>query len=420
MSLTACGYAARQFETMVETFRQQNDPIVYLEELKGPLFSLFKNKYLQTADEKVAASTLCDLLATSIEKQVMDSLGSLVFKDMAIVPWFANKSALKAKILKDLGDNLHHKRHDALKDIFLYLKNAKLSLQKWIKVYTKEHCQACEKGQPRSRLVVLATGKLLEVVRVVGKKVCEVTSEWKDKGYDHKGIEHGDYEGLDTKEWLDTLCSKLTSTLEVSIFKTGFQDLGGVQKLKDLENFTQEVQEGLQTIQSDLQEKFKGISVDVLDASQNKPYDLLFDQLCGCCEQCPFCKEPCDCTNKEHDVKHSVLQHRSLCLGGYRNTVTQEMMAEVCSSKIGCDKSFQSPETGWEFKPYKQYSKFYPRWSIPVDMSAQCSTYWKWFVGNYSEEIADHFNAKANEIPRAWKELEWEAARGELEALYNV
>ena len=46
VSLTACGYAVRIFETMEQDFRKLNDPIAYLEsEQKDDIFKYFKDQY---------------------------------------------------------------------------------------------------------------------------------------------------------------------------------------------------------------------------------------------------------------------------------------------------------------------------------------------------------------------------------------
>ena len=410
MSLTACGFAARQFIAMVETFRRQNDPIVCLEEeMKSTLFSLFKNQYLRTAGDKAAACTLCDRLVISIERQVMNSIGPLVFQDMNTLPCFANKSALKAKVLTDLGEDLQAGRC-GLKDFFLYLESTESSLKNWTKHYTKEHCQSHQTNQ-QSRLLFLVVRELKRLLREVGGEVHNVMVEWKTKVVT--------VDGLNTKEWVHSFCSNLKRTIEVDVFN-GFEDLGGIQKLMDIENFTQEVQEGLQILQRDLEDKFQSISLDILDTCQNKPYDLLYNQLRGCCEQCPFCGEQCDCGTDGHDIKHSVQQHRPQCLGGYRFSKNKEMVTDVCSSLVGGDGAFHNRDTNDELIPDKDYQKIYPRWSIPINVSAESSSYWKWFVGHYSQEIAEHFAMKAGEVPSSWRGLTWEAVKEEVQAMYRV
>ena len=179
MSLTVCGYAVSKFRDMVESFREQTDPIVYLtKELKTPLFRLFKNKFLQSADEKIAACALCDLLAISIEKEVKKSLPDVIFRNMESLPWTANKAALKAQILLDLGEEIQQPKSD-LNNYFLHLKKEhfKDSLQKWLGKYTKEHCEQLHtyKQERKTRLVYLAQRELTRLVTHVEDQAHEAT-----------------------------------------------------------------------------------------------------------------------------------------------------------------------------------------------------------------------------------------------------
>lgn len=401
LSLTACGYAAKKFRRMRETFLKENDPIEYLErEMKTPLFTLFKNQYFQIAGEKMAACTFCDLITGCIKKQVLDLLGPMIFEDMRTLPHLATKSALKARILIDLGEELQ--KTGNTHDYFVHLKNVARSYRKWLTHYAKEYCREC-KGGKQSRLVLLAHQKLNTLVRLVSKQVDEVTEENKHE------------DGIETKKWLSCICSQLASTLQMDVF-SGFQDLGGVQRLKDAENFTEEIHKGLQVIQIGLQDSLNELTLDDLKA---KPYDLLYDLLSGCTEQCPFCKEQCDCTNDDHTVKHSVQQHRPMCLKGTKWHKTREMSTDMCNYSVGSDNQFRNKDTGNEWFPYKRFQEKYPRWSITVDMSAESSLYWKWFVGNYSGEIAAYHGIKDNDIPRAWKKYTWEEARAEVTATYK-
>lgn len=412
ISLVVAGYAAREFESMVEKCRCENDPIRYLEiQMKPHLFNLFKNQYSQTADEKVAACTLCDMLERSIELEVKKSLGALVLKDIVSLPCFANKSALKAKILIDMGTKVQDSKESGLKDFFLYFTNAKESLKAWIEKYTREYC---ETPTDNPRLVVLANNKLKNLVKEVRNKISETTTEWK--------INDGGCvdQGLDTKKWLDTFCSKLKKTLDLTIVSTGFQQISGVEKLKDLDNFTGAVDKGLQSLLSTLEARFNDVTVDVFDTNQPSPCHVIFDNLCGCCEQCPFCKEPCDCTNTGHMQKHYTQQHRPICLGSYRYSKSQEMSVSVCTSKVGSEENFENTQTNWKHVPFKVYHSVYPKWAIPVDRSAESSYYWKWFIGNFCEDVAIYYDAKANEVPSEWKELSWTKAKSELERAFKV
>ena len=137
-------------------------------------------------------------------------------------------------------------------------------------------------------------------------------------------------------------------------------------------------------MQESLLKDFQSSPLSQMDSWSKRPYDILCKTLLGCCEQCPFCKEQCELTTPNHDCKHSVELHRPQCLGGYRWIATQEMMLDMCSSYVASNTTFENADTGWRPHPYKEYQTYYPNWIITPDNSRQASSFWKWFVANYS------------------------------------
>lgn len=403
MSLTACGYAVERFSRMIENFRRENDPLLCLErEEKDTLFDIFRNRYLQVAKENAAAHTLCRLLHNSIKKQIQSSIGDIVIDDIKKQHWphFDKKSALKARILLDLGENL--KQTNDLTDYFQFLETAGKSLKKWINHYIKEHCRSEVNGQ--RQLVIIANRKSSELITHVEKAIDDM-----------RKLDCQD--GVDTQKWLKDFCSKLSKKLVLDNFR-GFQDLGGVQTLINIGNFEKEVKNGLQMMSGELQNEFKDLSVESLETCDKKPH-VFFSDLIGCTEQCPFCKEQCDCTLSGHSVNHQAEQHRLQGLGGYRNSRSQKMVLDVCNHDVGTDRKFQNKLTKGKWIPYRDYHSLYPDWNIPVDTSAGSSTYWKWFVVKYSKEIAAHFEMRTNEETSIWESLTWEDAKKELQEAYK-
>ena len=155
----------------------------------------------------------------------------------------------------------------------------------------------------------------------------------------------------------------------------------------------------------------------------NKPYDLIYDRLRGCSEQCPFCKEECEATDINHSVDHFVQFHRPQCLGGYRWLDTEEMIYHTCPALVATDNyTFQCKETNGRHHPYKDYRQIYEfkKWSITPDKSAAASTYWKWFVRDHAESIARFFSAKAKKADEQWRKYSWNEAKQYLEAQYYL
>ena len=410
VALTACGYALRKFENMVEAFKKKNDPVEYLKrEMKESLLKVFKDRYKQVAQEKTAACTLCDLLSKSVKKHVIRSLSPKIIEDMrGKSPCFRSKPALKARILLDIGEKINQHSFD---ECALYLTNVKRSLQGWIKEYTIQHCN---EGTP-SRLMDLANDELSTLITHIQQTADEVTQEFLKSSKPEPG--EGDVtepEQYNINHWLTEFHGKLQGRLELDV--TELHHLVGIQQLKDVRNFTEEVNKGLKKLEGSLLCEFMSMETVEMDQWERKPYDIIFENLAGCTAQCPFCKEQCDLTNESHlpSTKHSVAMHRPICLGGLRWTVSNEMTIGICTSDIGSDAKFHTAETDGKFHPYKQYHEIYPDWIIPDHKSLEGSSYWKWCVGRYTSEIATLFS-----VNEEWTSLKWEDVKKDLEA-YHV
>ena len=398
VALTVGGYALHQFEEMLTVIRKENDPIEYLKTLEIPFFNTFKSQYSQIAKEKTAADNLCYLLKTPIVTAVTKSLGCLIAIDMKAKLRFHTKRALKAQILWDLGER------KIFKDFVLYITDAKASMQKWVQFYTKEHCSKSIDG--KSRLEELAIAKLQEIIISVNEAVVDAT---KSLPLPKKA---------NINDWLRKVHRRLNLVLALN--PKEIKEVIGVEDLNDFHYFTQEVIKGLRKMECSLLEDFQCSPFSQMDSWLEQPYDILCDDLLGCFEQCPLCGEQCELTTPNHDCKHSVALHRPQCLGGCTSTSTGKMMLETCSSSVASNMNFQNAATGHKSYPYRQYQMFYPNWIITPDSLHKASSYWKWFVANYSAQIAKHFNMKETQVPDTWKSLTWEEVKRDLKTLYNL
>ena len=413
IALTACGHACKEFEQMVKAFRKKHDPVEYVQEVRKPCFNLFKDQYCQVAQERTAACILCDLLLKSVRKQVTNSLSHIVVRDMrGRSPFLSSKPALKAQILLSIGEELQQGGN--FDDCTLYLKDAKRSLRCWLKHYTKQHCH---EGKP-SRLVQLAQSEISSLIIHIEQTAGEVTLEFSQTPQPQcKLPEQKQFNIID---WLTKFYDKLQGRLEIDV--TELRDLGGIQQLKDINNFKKEVSEGLQRLEGTLQDEFMHMQVSSMSQWEQKPYDILLENLAGCAEQCPFCKEQCDLTYENHpkSTLHTVKMHRPECLGGYSWESSGEMVLDICSSLVGTGMRFKDHKTNHKWHPYKDYRDYYPEWSIIHDQSLEASSYWKWLVGHYASEVAQVFEIKEASIPSEWKSMSWKSVKKDLEKAYNV
>ena len=424
LALTVFGHAMTVFEKMADNFRKKNDPIEYLQrEMKLPFLRLYKSQYHQSAKEKTAADNLYDILVKPMEKAVIGSLGLMVVAEMkSSHNYFHAKMALKAKILHDLAEK------GSFDDYVLYLTNVKLSLQTWIKHYTERFCEQ-NQGE-KSRLNVLAERKLQQLIAQIGQTAKTITESCKSltgEFIHDTAIEPTASVELSTilppdttesepdiKQWLHNFHGVLKEHLPMDLSE--MQLVVGAEELKDFEFFTEEFCHSLEKLTI---ERFEALND--MDSWDRRPYDILTESLVGCCEQCPFCQEQCEYDhNHESSVKHSIELHRPQCLSGRCWVETGKMALELCTSLVGSESRFRSKETKSGWHPYNTYTEMYPSWSIVPNASLQASSYWKWFVANYTKKIAAHFEIQQAEIPQTWKNLKLERVKEDLQQLYNL
>ena len=425
MALTACGHALHVFVEMDDAFRRKHDPSEYIQrEMKDHCLKLFMDQYNQIAQEITAAGTLCQQLKKPVRDQVIYELGLAIVSDMrGRKLWIKTKPSLKAKILLDMGEKLAQGNRN-FSDCALYLKNAKQSLYYWVKHYTEQHCD--KKEQNRSRISALAMQELRDIMNAIKNRVKSVTRKFPRS------------EEFHLKDWLTEFHTEVTTeeekpeqkltepkvttekgTLQLDLVQLCV--LGGKHVFKNLDFFTGEVVKGLDSLQSSLQDEFQTMTSSVMQTWEQKPYDALLEAVAGCTEQCPFCEEQCDHTNDKHpsSVKHSV-QHRPECLGGYMWGKDNTMVLDICTSSVHGDARFSNKDTDNKWHPYKEYTKFYPDWSIPDDTSITTSLYWKWLVGNYSTEIEEVFGRSKTTIHDEWKALKWLKVKEWLKKEYKL
>jgi hypothetical protein len=408
-----CGHAVGRFEEMAEAFRERNNPRVYLErKLKEPLFTKFKNQYYRTAKEEAIACTLCAHLAEPIKTQVQDSLGTQVIEQMKKSDHcFSSKTALKARILIDLGDDIMAKsgRHRAersvlrkskipeehFRDYFLYIVNKQESLKEWLFKYTIKYCDKSIGKKGPTQLQEIAREKINQLVLFLKNKVNKIKV-------------------VDASEWLKQFCEDKLLISELGLkLDTSAIEVEGMQEL-NLNTFTEQVLHGLRDLESKVQSEFSDITCkSSMHTWRDKPVDILM-KLCGCTEQCPFCNEQCDLGFHDGSIKHIVHRHIPQCLAGYRFTFNNVMSLDLCPTDVAGTGAFQNSETNQEKIPFSEYERIYPTWSIPPDTNAENSLYWKWFIGNFHEEVAEYFKAVDAEIPDGWKQIKWENVKKDL------
>ncbi|CAB3998048.1 interferon-induced very large GTPase 1-like [Paramuricea clavata] len=210
-------------------------------------------------------------------------------------------------------------------------------------------------------------------------------------------------------------CSTLEITAEM--FNVAAID----DDLKDFEMFESQLIKMVKEFLQSLVER--GVSRKVYTTWNPAPHQKLLDLMFGCQECCPFCKGLCDQTVRDHAGGHSTRIHRPQGITGYRGVNTQILVNCICTTSVSSDGKFKNVDTSDQWHPYKEYqtvNEYYKSWAIPPDPSFEASTYWKWFMATFSQELADYYGAKPPKIPLAWKNISFEEARKQLREEFNL
>ena len=384
-------YALYRLKSLANELRKKNDPVEYFKDRKETFFSEFKAQYEQIADHKQCAIVLVSLLKTSVVHAVSNSLAVHVVSEMkATYSRFDTKFSLKTAVLTGI----------ALKgefDLFCqYIDDTESSLKYWLGVFVEEHCNAKSQDSESTRIEILVEKKLKELIEHLQAKL-KLTI----------------VEQTALEPWLKQFHQAVTSNGAISLNLKEVLSHMTKHKLND----TEFKDEFLQSIN-----ELKISSKAVLDKKgwETNTINVLSRDLIGCCAQCPFCKEQCDLgADHEDATKHSVQFHRPQCLGNYRLSGNDKMMLDLCTTSVALRGEFKSSALGdGRYHYYAKYSNIYPQWKITPNVSASASLYWKWFVANYTREIAEKMGAKQAKIPLGWREITKEKAIESLQALY--
>ena len=389
LSLTACGYAVTKFKDMAESYRNEHDPVKCLEKEKARYFQDFYDKYSKAAQDKIAARQCCELLESAIEKKVIKSLCLKVVQKMEdddVNSFLFTKPALIKQMLVDIGAKLKDKDFELCSK---YLCHPMKTLEQYVKTVTEEYC---DEGHPCSKLTICAKEILMDYMDFTRKAVSEIN----------------DHEQLSV--WIDEFKTKMSQrfTLDGTIRCTLNDEEG------DIDFFTAELTRRLSIMEKSLKEKLVLHSKD-METWEEKPYNLFFKRVSGCQAACPFCKEPCNKTVKNHDGDHTVHLHRPQCLGGHRCRETGKMVLETCTEAVAKDSYFYYYHDSYEeTHPYRRCEEIYPKWKIDTSLPGEASLFWKYVVAHFKSELAKLYGMKEDSVPEHWLGFELSQAINDL------
>ncbi|XP_066507654.1 interferon-induced very large GTPase 1-like [Hoplias malabaricus] len=390
LSLFVCETAKETFEELQEKFRNANDPMVYLQNMKPRYYCIFQ-KFCQGASSVVAfGASMCSKLGESILQSVYNQTATDLADQMkSDLPEFnGNRSKLEKHILKSLAEEENFQRY----------KTYIMSPQEHIKSFIKEVvCSYMEKENPR------ALNKIMGII--AHKKRCVIiaaqstTEEMKKKSGD-------------ANMWLESFSRSLKDEL---VCET--EHLSGYycKDISDLQLLTEVVKNEMSLITEELKKNLNSVSALKMEKFRKRPDEILIEQFCHCCwVQCPFCKATCTNTMEDHDGDHSVPVHRNSGINGWHYRGTKNLAIDFCTTSVVSDWAFVTSSDSDTTVPWKQYRRAGPKyanWSITPDLSEL--PYWKWFLCRFQKDLENFYSMTfqgKGQIPDQWKKYTKEEA----------
>ena len=312
-------------------------------------------------------------------------------------PIFMAKKALNQQVLLRLINaknfNLYSQHLNDISQSYLY----------WIEKFVDEDCNSLNENG-KKRMTAVAETELENI------RQCIFTA-----------VESTNLSNESIDAWLNKFHEQLASTIPIN--KEDLFEFVGMLNVQDLQYFKQEFLSLIKVEFIQLSDTFRINNLEIFKQVKSAVAKKMHNRLKGCCEQCPFCNEECDLLTVNHPGNHSSTIHRPRCLGGFRDSETNEMILEVCNVAINSNRRFRCRATNDEYVPYKNYQEYFKKWFIDPETDST-PRYWQWFIGKYSREIADH--CKMNEVCEAtweslgWKKLDSSDAEQDVEENYKA
>ena len=395
ISLVLCSFAFHMFKKSMNLISKKNDPIKKLEALKETFRTTFENLYSKVNDEKAAAENLCKLLEKSIEKAVKDKVGSLLVKDLReFNSRFCTKRSFKIELLRELATQGHFHLFRE------YLDNLDSCFRYWTEYYLRQHC--LESGGGKPRISVLAEKQLLTITHKINDAVKQLKSS----------------KGIKIRDWLSNFHEHVQETFYIN--KSEMNMMVAIYDVTEYDYFSQYIEKGMEEIENRLLNTFLngGQLYSEIKNGENPPHLILYNNLIGCNERCPFCKEQCEKTMSSHSGDHNIKLHRPECLGRYTWVGSKKLVLKTCTESVNSQDTFQCSETQWKPVPYTQYTNHFRSWYITTTANYK-PLYWQWFIVEFKGNVVDWVGASGADIPPTWKEVTIDDARDSLLNLFS-
>ncbi|XP_034074462.1 up-regulator of cell proliferation-like isoform X2 [Gymnodraco acuticeps] len=402
LKLHICGIASREFLQMHKHFLSARDPRIQLEKYRPQYLLDFIDLYKKRDDCQRKADDFVRLcIKPAVEEYISRHLGTNIVDQVLAgrhSAEYSSRNFLQYNIQKELLQ----------KEDFQSFVKFICKYEIYVKDLIFQHIL-----QEMSEDKALCKLKS-ENLKVIVNKITDAT-ERASKGEDGVLLP-------DNKESITELIKNMRTflTKDVSLSEEA-QKTALFQIQSTCHPFKESLVKSLSKMNEQLQEEFS-TSEDITETVNKlptKPEDELFNRVCGCGQQCPFCKVPCEAGGKKHK-KHHAAVHRPQGLGRYSYEDSEKLVETLCTTDVHSERKFRCADTNGEYHPYKDYSTIYSDWLIPPDYTREASDYWKYVLVKYNERFAQEYNAKPADVPEAWRKITKEQALKGLKEAFNI
>ncbi|CAC5420877.1 unnamed protein product [Mytilus coruscus] len=404
MAVHIAKHITHVFNFMNDRYEKKHNIKAQMEDYRTLSWEQFRLSVEKKSDGIVMTNLLINTVQKLIEQEIEKRLPTEVEKTI-IDECFSTKYSLMLSIMKTLAEN------DDFHDFYWYVTDAETYARDWITKFTNDKIfnKSSDKSTKYSRVI----SKLIEEYIVVIQDCLDFASNTTIKRSNQTNISF----------WTSTFEQTLGGQLPVPYDTFSFmRELLVYDCVFVSKHFKGQIKDLTKKLEQTFSQKS---SRDVLWKGKN-PYNSIFDKLWGCNERCPFCRETCQKTSKNHsEEQHTCVQHRPPGLKGVCKIETNSMSWEPCNYKVYSDHQFfcgvsdgkcqasgRCHTTGPQgaVHLYREYGKLIPDWEIEPSTLTNTSCYWMWFVYTYRKKLEKTYGYKVPEVINAWKSITKEQA----------
>ena len=391
----AC-YAAAHFQKMNTRFEERHGARTKLKDYRSRLFLLFQNTVQEKSAELVLAANFCESIKGTLLEFVRIKVDESVGKEI-----HQNIGSSKYDLITKMLDEFLQKR--SFTELLDYVNHPYESATAWMQGFGNNLIFGKTCGKTLySKFANICVDEIIAEVR----SSAEAASR---EARSTTGDQHN--------TWIRIFCEQMTNTAPIDPRNL---EVATKYKIGTVDHYQEALEQRLQKLEKDMKDKFLQITAETVQwADIKSPFQKACDRLWGCTALCPFCYEPCQHSDPNHEVSHRCIQHRPPGIRGVHWENSKELLIKTCNFEIStsavyrcsvignqCRKTPHCDTTGDEYvhHPYMEYKKFLPGWDIAPDPAGDASKYWQWVMHTFQEELVEIYNDLKLEIPASWKD----------------